>query len=224
MRQTIFLMILTSVLVGCSSIHKQKIQYKTNDLPVVSSVIPISVCVKEFADIRRDYGENWILFEKDKKARKDERPICINSEKYYNEGTVSKQISSMLVDHLNEVGLFGKTTLNDDSQTDYYLTGKLVSFSAMQLMGRGNNLELERAISVRELKTSAEIKIEIKDMVLLDKSGKVIKEIGGYSQVFSEDMEMDEFCWCIFKNVNEKLKEFNQGVIAKLEEELRTLK
>jgi len=218
----IYLLIIPIILISCNT--SRKIAYQTDGISAVSNTIPISVCIKELEDIRQLDSANLLLFEKERQIRHEKKSICINSEKHYKKETVALQITQQITNHFNQIKLFDEVIFNDESQADYYITGKLSHFYGMQNFSMkalvGSQFGLVGALMTSGVKTPAEIVIEIKDIALYDKGGNLVKEIGDYRKEYSEELHADGHCWCIYENINRKFKEFNDGLAEKINSEL----
>jgi len=205
----------------------QKITYKTDYIPALSTTIPITVSIKELSDERKSNSKNSLLFENDRQTRHNKKSVCINSEIYYRKETVTFQISRQIAEHFDKMKLFQRTTFADDSQTDYYITGSLSYFYGMQDFSTaaavGSQFGLIGALATSGITTPAEIIIEIKDITLYDKNGNLVQEFGTYRKRYSEELHADAYCWCIYGNINQKLQDFNDGLAHKIKSEFRNI-
>jgi len=219
----LYILIIPIIFASCTA--NQKIAYKTNDIQAAPRSIPISVCIKELSDIRQDGSENSLLFEENRVYKGALQKLCINSEKHYKNETVTLQVSRQIAEHFQKANLFNKTTFEDDSQIDYYITGKLSYFYGVQdfsnAAATGRAFGLIGALATMNTKSNAEIIIEIKDIALYDKDGVLVKEIGDFRKDYSGELRVDADCWCIYNNINDKLKEFNDDLMELIRTELQ---
>lgn len=217
MRQTFLILLLGIFLVGCST--ARKITYNTQDLQTSRSSVPILVDVRILEDARMQNAENDILFVGDMQARVNGKTLCINSENRYKKDSVSSQVAQMIAKHFSQLNLFSQTTFNNPA-SDYYLTGKLSSFYGEQLFSAaalvGAQFGLLGALATAGAKTEGTIKIEIKNLKLFKKDGTLVKSLGDFSRVYEDKFPADAYCWCIYDNINLKLKEYNSELAEKL--------
>lgn len=200
------------MLSGCAA--TQKIGYKLDDIETVKAPPPscadIVFDVQAFEDIRQTVKENEIVFTKDKSTKKNDRTVCINSEKYYEKGAVAYQIACAISDHLNKRGSFKLVTVNKKEEADYYLTGNLKRFYGEQgystSASAGAQFGLLGALLTAGAKTKGFIVIKFTDLAIHDKSGNVLKRLDDISEKFEGDFPADAYCWCIYRNCNDKLK------------------
>lgn len=217
MKRTFFILIAEILLIGCNP--TKRIAYNTNDLSTSKTLIPKQVDVRILEDVRALNAENDILFTDKMQTKLNGKLSCINSEKGYKKDSVNSQVTQMIVKHFNQLALFSRTTFNNLA-SDYYLSGKLSSFYGEQLFSSasmvGAQFGLLGAIATSGIKTEGTIKIEIKNLKLFRKDGSLVKDLGDFSRVYEEKFPADAYCWCIYDNINLKLKEFNSDLADKL--------
>ena len=219
--KSVYLLIVPILFMSCSV--NQKIAYRTDNLLIFSNSIPITVSIKELSDKRRSYSDNLLLFNNGKEIRYERKRVCINSEKHYNKETVTWQISRQMAEHFDKVKLFRRTTFANENQTNYYITGSLSYFYGMQdfstAVAVGSQFGLIGALATSGTKTPADIVIEIKDLALYDKKGRLVQNFGTYRQEYFEELYVDAACWCIYGNMNQKLSDFIDGLAEKISSE-----
>ncbi len=220
-------MLLPLFMIGCAV--NQKITYNTKDLVHDPAVpIPAKVEIRLLEDNRKNVPENSILFEKPRQVRIDKKNYCVNSEKNYKKSPAAEQITMLMAEHFNESGLFEETFYNQNEQSGYYLTGTLNSFYGKQKFSKGAAVGMQfgliGALATSDIKTPAEIVLEIADLKLFKKDGTLVKDFGTFYREYNEDMHVDGACWCIFWNVNIMLKDFNSRLTEKIRTELAGVK
>ena len=239
MRKFIILFALCLLCASCSTL--QKITYKTDDIiPISLKPIPITVEIKEFVDIREEMQENQVLFHLNKNMRKFKgATTCINSEHFYknpNE-TVSFQVSRIFAEHLHLAKVFDTVIFNQTNIADYFITGDLSYLYGEQPASNvhSNNVvmaglmfgaiggAIAAATSKPDQKRPPQIVIEIKDLNLYRKNGELVKHFGDFRREYDEKLPVNASCWCIYKNVNDKLKEFNYDLARKIKEDLANI-
>ena len=222
-----YLFILPLFLISCAS---QKVIYKTDDISISSSVknYPISVGVILFGDLRLQNDSDRVLFDNQRQIKLNGKQTCINAEKHYKKDSVAMQFTRMLVEHLNRSNIFQKVYFCKNSTKDYYITGNLKSFIGIQDFSSkalvGAQFGLIGALATAGAKTPANITIEITDLKLHKQNGEIVRDFGNFSKTYSEDLHADAYCWCIYANINNKLKEFNSELIEKIRTDLSEVK
>ena len=226
MKKLIFL--LPILFIGCTI--SQKISYKTSNLPVsqTEKLIPIMVEVRILQDNRAQVLENTILFSEPHKTKAIGDIACINAEKHYKKDSVASQITQIMVEHFNKARLFRMTYFNENIFSNYYLTGTLNRFYGEQEFSEaalvGSQFGLIGALATAGIKTPSKIIIEKVDLKLYKKDGTLIKDFGSFHKEYNEEFLADGYCWCIYRNVNEKLKEFNTLLVDKIRTDLTDVK
>jgi len=226
MKKIFFLLPL--ILMGCTI--SQKITYQTDDLSVPTSVkpIPIMVEVRILVDNRLQVQDNKVLFSDPRNTNINGKASCINSEKHYKKDTVAREITKLIAEHFNKLRVFSLTYYNQNSYCGYYLTGTLNSFYGEQAFSRGAmvgaQFGLIGALATAGIKTHGKIVIEIADIKLYKKDGTLLKDFGNFYKEYNDDMSADAYCWCIYRNINEKLKDFNSHFAEKIRTDLAEIK
>jgi hypothetical protein len=226
MKKILFLLPL--LLIGCTVY--QKVTYQTNDLsaPQTVKTIPIMVEVRILADNRAQIDDNKLLFSAPQKTVLDGKTVCINSEQHYKRDSVVSQISRMMAEHFNKARLFNLTFYNQSNYSGYYLSGTLNSFYGEQEFSSGAlvgaQFGLIGALATAGIKTPGKIIIEIADLKLYKKDGTLIKDFGNFYKEYKDDYKADGYCWCMYWNINEKLKDFNSHLADKIRADLADIK
>ena len=224
MKTTATLIALATLFSSCT-INK-KIVYKTTDIqlneePKLSSIV---LNIEEFSDKRKDYAENTFLFESLKDFSDKEKMFCINAERHYKKSPVSKQISDLLVQHVSKTGSFKSVVLNNKDSADYSVRGNLAYFYGKQDYSMaalvGSAFGLIGAIATANETTDGKIIFELTDLKIYDKNNQVVADIGTFRKEFVGEMHADASCWCIYNNINTKLKVYFTQLISLIETEL----
>jgi len=218
------LLLLPLFLIGCTV--SQKIVYKIDDLSAsqTTKTIPMKVEIRVSNDNRANINENSILFSKTNQTKVEGKPYFINAEKYYKKDSVASQITRIMVEHFNKAKLFEMTFYGQSNYSDYYITGTLNSFYGEQKYSSaaavGSQFGLIGALATANAKTPGKITIDISDLKLFKKDGTFIKDLGSFYKEYKDDFAVDAYGWCIYRNVNEKLKDFNTHLIEKIRSDL----
>lgn len=226
MKRLLYLVVVLFVLASCTP--GRDIVYRTADLlPLVESV-PIEVEIKEFVDQRSNNDLGVFQLAESRTTKKLDKKICLNSEKHYKKKTVASQFSKQMAEHFEAIALFDKTTFGETEAADYYITGSLVHFYGEQEFSNkalvGSQFGLIGALATASVKTQGEVVIEVSDLKLFKKNGELIKDLGSFKREYSENMSVDGYCWCIYGNINEKLKDFNDLLAEKIQADLKYVK
>lgn len=212
---------LATLLASCTA--NKAIIYRTKDIQgdQDQKLSKIIFDIEEFSDKRKDSSDNAILYANPKQFKLNRRQVCINSERHYKKSPATRQITTMLVEHLRKVNSFKAVVMNKKDTADYYISGNLTHFYGKQGFSAsasvGAQFGLIGALATAGAKTKGNIIIEITDIKIYDKSNQVIKNIGTFRREYEGDFAADAYCWCIFNNVNEKLKEYFTELIVAIE-------
>jgi len=226
MRKLIFLIPL--ILIGCTV--TKRISYTVDKFPVTtqSSTIPILVNVRILNDIRAQEKENTVLFTDAQSTRINGKTMCINSEKHYKKDSVSAQMTRMMVEHFNKANLFKQAFCNDSTASSYYLTGSINYFYGEQgystAAAIGAQFGLLGALATSGAKTPGKIIIDVSDIKLFKNDGTLVKDLGDFYKEYKEELSADAYCWCIYDNINEKLKDYNTHLVEKIRTDLADVK
>lgn len=221
------MILLTAIAVLTSCTINQRILYPTKDIQTIQDqeLSTLVLDIEEFTDHRKENPDNDILFTSSKDVVIDGKTRCINSEKNYKIEPVTLQLSKMLVEHLNVRNSFKKVVLNKKDTADYYIRGDLRNFYGNQKFSTsaavGAQFGLIGALATAGVKTDGKIVFEINDIIIYDKNNNVIKSIGSFKREYVGDFPADAYCWCMFQNVNIKLKEYFTELIGTVESEIR---
>jgi len=233
---TAILVLVAVLLTACAP--SQYVIYSVNNITTSGTleVIPINVSIKILTDNRANIKENEILFTNSQSIIIDRKRYCINSEKYYNKAVVVNQITQLLVEHFKKAKVFTNVSYHEDLDNDYYLTGTLSNFYGEQdypeaagaVMATGMMFGAIggaiAAAATSGAKTPGKIIIEITDIKLFRKDGALVKDFGDFYKEYEGDFPANTSCWCIYQNVNEKLRDFNTQLIEKIRYELLGVK
>ena len=214
----------------CSSCKvNMPISYKVKDIQSNQDqkLSKIILDIEDFNDKRKDNADNGILFANENMCKLDGQKFCINSEKYYRKEPVSQQITSLLVDHLKQRNSFKAVVKSKKDTADYYITGNLTKLYGKQAFSNaalvGSQFGLIGAVATSGTKTKGKIMFEITDLKIYNKKNQVIKELGTYKKEYDEDFPVDGYCWCMYANVNAKLKDYFSEFISTLETEIKNI-
>jgi len=150
------------LLSGC--IINRPISYEVDDLASnqADKTMPIILDIENFIDKRKENPANELLYTQAKSCRIDGNTFCINAERNYKNEPVNKQVTQMLVHHLNKRGLTQMVLANRKDTADYYITGNLTKFYGQQEFSQaaavGAQFGLIGALATMGAKTKAEIK------------------------------------------------------------------
>ena len=240
----LFLLLFPLLLISCSSNKYVWINYSVNNVPMPAKMepIPINVNFHILSDNRANIEDNKILFAQSHMLAIDGKEFCVNSEQYYRKDSVVTQISRLFVKHANKVKLFTQTSLNENINNGYYLSGTLNNFygkqeypTATNTITTTDNSAANVAVagallggvvgglmesSAYEIKTPGKIIIEMSDLKLVKNNGALVKDFGVFFQEYKGYFKVDGNCGCIYENVNVMLKDFHAKLIEKIREEL----
>lgn len=225
--KTILFTTLTALIILSSCTMNQKISYSTKNIQTIydDKLSNLVIDIEEFTDHRRDNPNNEILFVKSKQTSVEGKQKCINSEKNYKNEPVTRQLTQILVNHMNLRNSFKKVVLNKKDTANYYIKADLRNFYGTQNFSTkaaiGAQFGLIGAVATAGVKTEGKIIFEINDIKIYDKNNQIIKTIESFKREYEGDFPADAYCWCIFQNVNTKLKEYFSEFITTVETEIK---
>ena len=122
-----------------------------------------------------------------------------------------------MVEHFNKANLFSKAFYDRNEESNYYLTGTLNRFYCEQEFSTaaavGASFGLIGAIATAGIKTPGKIIIDISDLKLYRKDGTLIRDFGDFRKMYKNEFKADANCFCVYWNINTKLKDFNTDLI-----------
>jgi len=192
---------------GCS----HAIKYNLDTVGVArGSRLASTLDVETLADQRAKVPQNRIALQSPQSTTVNGVDMCVNSEKRYDEGTVARQVSTMIQSHLEKRGRFQQVLLDQKQATDYHLTGTLKSFYGAQEQSGpakvGAMFGAIGAIATANLKSPGVIRIELTELKLLRKDGSVVAQLPDISEVVKDDLPVDAYCAMIYFTVDEHLR------------------
>lgn len=225
MKKLLFIIGLVSLFSNCTV--NKKIAYNTKDIQNFQNekLSKIILDIEEFSDKRKDNSDNEVFYVNSKQCKLEGKQVCINAEKHYKKSPVTRQITLMLVDHLNKRKSFKAVVQNKKDIADFYITGSLTKFSGKQIFSTsaavGAQFGLIGAIATAGAKTEGKVIFEITDLKIYNKNNLLVKDMGTFKKEYEGDFHADAYCWCVYDNVNEKLKDYFTDLITIIETELK---
>lgn len=209
----------------------------------------LTLGIDGLVDKRFEFKENNSQFEERRFFRKEDIPTCVNSERHYIDGTVSEQITHELINHWNLRNTFNKVVNPDDnysltdnqvSSSDYYvekktspsyfITADLTHFYGEQpyessiflgrlIIGRISNI----VHLFSEIKVRGTFHIRFENIKLYNQNRELIKDMGEYSLKYNDTVDANAYCWCVYDNVNLMLRDFMEGFMQMIEDEIKSI-
>jgi hypothetical protein len=212
-----------------SCVANQWITYPVSSIvsPEKVETIPIRVEVTLLIDNRMNIEQNKKLFIYPREVSMNKKRYCINSEVHYRKEAVASQITKLLVEHINQAKLFTRASEKKSAENEFVLSGTLNSFYGEQELSSDALIGTQLGIfgvPATTSRTSGKIVIEIADLRLYKKDGSQVIYFGNFRKDFTGDFMVDANCWCVYKNMNEKLQDFNTQLIEKIRKELSKAK
>jgi len=220
------LMFCFCVLLIASCKPAQKIVYSTDKLRAME--IPstnLSLSVQTFEDIRSQSEINAAHFAaKQWQTKINGEQSCINSEVLYKTSAV-EQMTAIFTQHLAKKIPQISVFTNQKEHTDYYLEAKVKHLYGIQKFSTaaavGAQFGLIGALASAGAKTRGTIIIELIDIKVFDKQNNLIATIGDFRKEYEGEFPADANCLCIYRNINQKLSEFNEELISLLSMEIQ---
>ena len=186
--RTLLFSALTVLTILSSCTMNQKILYSTKNIPTIQDekLSTLVIDIEEFTDHRKDNPENEILFTNSKQISVDGKSKCINSEKNYKNEPVTRQLTQMLVNHMNLRNSFNKVVMNNKDTANYYIKADLRNFYGKQTFSSkaavGAQFGLIGALATAGVKTPGKIIFEMNDVKIYNKDNQVIKTIESFKR------------------------------------------
>lgn len=209
---------------GCAV--KQAIRYDVDDIKPgnISDLKNISIDIEPFVDNRKTVNENAVQFTDDHETNINGKKMCINSDKNYEQDSIGNQMAAAIMEHLTKRGTFKQVVVGSKAAGDFYLKGELRQYFGKQEFSVGSavgsQFGLIGALSTAGLKTPGVIKIELTNLKLFGTGGNLVAKLDDISKIFEGDFQADAYCWAIYWNTNEKLKEVASVLIEDIEKKV----
>ncbi len=201
------------------------ITYNTDALttdPEAPAPLPVALSIQTFNDIRAEYEDNAKVL--NTKNNSSGMAMYINADLQYKE-TPGKQMAEIFVWHLLKKGYFQTVGLDIKEASDYYVTANLAHFYAEQKQHVGavigSQFGLIGAIASSGAKSEGRIIIELTDITVRDKNDRQIAHIGNFKKEYEGKFAADAYGHCVYGNINEKLREFNEELTRMLWSEVK---
>lgn len=182
----------------------------------------VVLSVLEFKDLRRKHRENTPHFTNPRNCFLDGKNMCINAEKHYHKVPAASQFSMILTKRFETDYSFQQVVYNGHDSADYYVSGNLVQFNGRQEFSSaaavGAQFGLIGALATSGAKTPGRIVIEIDSLKVYDANQSIVKDFGNVYQEVEDRFPADAYCWAIYHNVNNVLKEFHTDLIDRVVE------
>ena len=205
------------LLVACKP--AQKIVYKTDDIQLATNnKLDVSISIQPFEDARSEAKIHQTQLQAKNVVQKiNNKQTCINAEELYKI-PVGTQMADILSKHLIKKGYFKVVSVNQKELADYYVEAKIKHFYGTQdystAAAVGASFGLIGAIATAGLKTDGLILIELEDICIYNKEHQLVAKLDNFKKKYEGKFLVDANCYCIYQNLNEKLKEFNEELLA----------
>ena len=228
MKNLVFCFCIVALMASCKP--TQTIVYDMDKLKTleINNNVNLSFSVQTFEDIRSGSEINETLFAtKQWQAKINGQQSCINSEVLYKVPVV-EQMTAIFAQHLNKKIPQIRVSTNQKENSDYYLEAKVKHFYGIQKFSNaaavGAQFGLIGALATASAKTQGTIIIELTDIKVFDKQNNLIASVGDFRKEYEGEFPVDANCLCIYRNVNQKLSEFNDELIGLLSLEIQNKK
>jgi hypothetical protein len=203
----LFLLVLTNS--GCG-LSTRIITYDVSKVTPSSAVAPEKILnVRVLNDTRQQNSANGVLFLGDREVNDNEKRICVNSESGYETGSVPRQISALIAEHLRQRHAFKDVVYGDNNWADYQLAGNLSAFYAKQDYDYGaavgSSFGMIGALATANNTEPTEIRIAITSLVLYDRMGGIVGRPNDIVFYAKTNEPSDAYCWEVYEAVNRYL-------------------
>ncbi len=228
MRNLLFCFCIVTLMTSCKP--TQTIVYNIDRLKTleVGNNVNLSFSVQTFEDIRSESELNETHFASNQwNTEINGQQSCINSEVLYKK-PVAEQMTAIFAQHLNKKMPQISVFVNQKENADYYLEAKVKHFYGIQKFSTaaavGAQFGLIGALATASAKTQGTIIIELTDIKVFDKQNNLIASVGDFRKEYEGEFPADANCLCIYRNINQKLSEFNDELIGLLSLEIQNRK
>lgn len=208
---------------GCS----HTISYRLSDIsPMnVSELKGLSISIQTFKDLRRTNSKYKSEIFESGNTRSDD---CYNEESGYNEKNTGSSLCDILAEHLSMTRVFKKVYRNNNDSSDLSMAGELPSFEAYTMLNHSAIVAqsigaqfglvggLVSAAVAENMRSDFDYVIKYQNIVVTDKHGNIICNIGEYRSAESMQVPAVASCSVIYNLLNGKLKAHNDEFIKAL--------
>lgn len=198
---------------GCTTNIPIAYRLDTQESQNIDHLQNVVLSVFEFEDVRRENRENTPHFTNSRNCFIDGKNMCINAEKHYHKLPPTRQFSVMLTKRFETDFSFHRVEYNRHDSAHYYIGGSLVQLNGRQEFSSaaavGAQFGLIGALATSGATTSGRIVIEIDGLKVYDADYNVVKDFGNMHREYVDEFHADAYCWAIYHNVNNVLKEFH---------------
>ncbi len=208
--KTLIPLFILLILTGC--VPTKKISYDISTVESLQDSISINktFSVFNFDDIREEVSDTEILFDSGNLYGSGSERICINAEKHYEEGKVSRQVSEMIYFHIRRTAVFDSMAMNSD-KLNYALKGSIKRLYGEQKFSKrasaGAQFGLIGALATANIKSPGKMRITLTNLHLVDNETGNEIPLEDIDLQFEGEYRIDAKCWFIYDHVNERLKE-----------------
>jgi hypothetical protein len=207
MKNLFKIIVLITAVIAVSCTPSRVISYNLNKVQPSTDQVNKSLSIENFVDIRSTFPENQVYLQAKSNSgvKIDGKNSCVNAEKQYKI-PVAKQLTDMFTKYLQKKAYFSSVSENQKGATDYYLTAEVKQFSGYQGFSNkaavGAQFGLIGALATANVKTDGEMAIELINITLFNKDGKLIANLGNLKKETNGNLPVDAYCNCIYSNIN----------------------
>ena len=193
----------------------QKIGYNVETIiPQKENPKDVVISIQSFNDGRTESEMHLAQLQaKNVVQRLNNKQTCINAEKLYKI-PVGLQMADIFSQHLIKKQYFRTVLLNQKESADYYVEATIKHFYGTQDFSTkasiGAGFGLIGAIATAGLKTEGVIIVELTDIRVFDKNDNLLIELDSFKKQYEGEFPVTADCYCIYRNINQKLSEFNE--------------
>ncbi len=202
---------LCSLLIACAP--TQHILYDLSDVaPAAAPRVNVVLRLRDFDDGRARDAPSLVLLDdaNGNEARIDGKRRCLNGERYYQSGAVTREVAEMIAAHLSRRGVIRHVHGSSAAAADYSLRGEVHALYGMQDFHWGSAIGAQfgliGALSTMGNQSQTQIRIELTKLTLFDAKDRVVAVLPRVLVELDGPMPVDAYCWAIYANVNEQLK------------------
>lgn len=224
MKGVFSLLIYVFFISGCSSTFP--IKYSLDDVTKSEYVLPkTTIAVLPVKDFRSTRKMNEILFStKGKMTEYEGRTVCLNSESLYKTEEIGNQVTTLLTAHLSKKYPNLEIVDPAESTADYQISSGLGDFFSIQdrstAAALGAQFGILGALMTSKVTSVGEISISFEEILIRDKEGQTVSDIGTITKNWAGDFDVDGYCASPYTNINQKLKIIVEELVNTLGSEI----
>jgi hypothetical protein len=211
-------------IVGCSPTFRA-----TYDTTTVRSApgprLDVALDLEVLRDARRRHAPSTVLFRGESVVEIDGEDSCVNAEASYEAG-IARQVTDTVAQHMARRGVLRAVTVQSTARTDYRLSGEIGAlYGVQETSGQAQTGAavggLIGGIIAATATAPTRVRIVFRNLAIHDSTGRIVARPADVVLDFQGELGADAYCYAVYANVNEKLREAVDQLAANVEGALR---